>query len=337
MSEIITREILGIAQKSKWNSLKQFLKKLIDETLNIETGYILIAFDALIGGKTHPEFDYHIKKKENIKRINQIKDFSQLSLYQYTDNVSNHVDITKQDGVLIMIAKYMGPNLNQKENFDFSVHLDALNPPYFTDGNKSKLSCSEILKLINSNSKKKEEVTISSKSKKKEAKIAQKEDKIATEILVFEKLKNKNAIWAGKETNAFKNWKMRTANKYRKESGKTAYYKGNPTKNYSKYLENLASKNKKSRKSTKIKRKSVQSPKNKNNKKLEPCSEEIAFEKITGKNAYWAGKKTKGFIVWKEKLTKKYRKKTGKNPYYRDNLTKNFKTYLENLISSIAN
>lgn len=327
MTEIVTREILGIVQKSKWKSLKQLIKDLIHKTLNPDTGYILIALDVSIKNKKHPEFDYHIKNKEDIKKLNLINDFSQLSLYQYTDTTSNHVDLTQQDNIIIMIAKYLGPHLNHQKYFDFSVHLDALNPPYFTDGNQKIISCSEIIKLINYIHKETQPKKIE-KNKKSVKKISKK-DNGDIEALIFEKLEDKNANWAGTETKAFKNWKRRTANKYRKDKGKNPYYKGKPTKNFKEYLKKWLNNKKNNKIETKKKRENKH-PRPKNQEKQ--ITEEMAFEKLTGKKAIWAGNKTKGFMEWKEKIIKKYRKKTGKIPYYNGNLTKNFIIYINELI-----
>ena len=151
------------------------------------------------------------------------------------------------------------------------------------------------------------------------------------EALVFEKLKGKNAVWSGSETKTFQNWKVNLKNKYRKESGNIAYYKGKPTKKYSQHLENLLN-----NKEDKIRRPSKKLIKKESSSKKDDkeISEQFIFKTLTNKNAVWNGTETKNFIDWKRRIHKKYNKDTEKNPYYRGKFTQNFQKYLKNLIKT---
>ena len=120
-------------------------------------------------------------------------------------------------------------------------------------------------------------------------------------------------------------------NKYRKESGNIAYYKGKPTKKYSQHLENLLR-----NKEDKIRRPSKKLIKKESSSKKDDkeISERFIFKTLTNKNAFWNGAETKNFIDWKRRMHKKYNKDTEKNPYYRGKLTQNFQKYLKNLIKT---
>ncbi|MFW9879935.1 MAG: hypothetical protein ACFFG0_43230, partial [Candidatus Thorarchaeota archaeon] len=135
MSEESLREIVGIAKKSKWIQIKKFIKFIVQKTLKKDVGYNLIAHDVSINGKNKSKFDTIIKNKENLKEIDKIHDFTHLSLYQATQNSNNFIEISQDNGTLTMLAKYLGPALNNYQIFNFSVHLDALEEPFFTIGN----------------------------------------------------------------------------------------------------------------------------------------------------------------------------------------------------------
>ena len=325
MSEETFREIIGIAKKSKWNQIKKFIRFIIGNTLKKDAGYSLtVSFN----GKKQPKYNQIIKNKEKIKVIDKIIDFNNLSLYQATHNSNNHINISQNNGTIIVLAKYLGPSLNNHHIFDFSVNLDALNDPFFTIGNGKKINCSEILKIINKRAtpikKIKKEVT------KKESKGVKDTKILNIEAFIFEKLTEKNAIWNGSETKAFQNWKVKIKNKYRIETGNITYYKGKPTKKFSQYLESLykSKDNKKKKLTIKLDKKTISSKEDE-----KEVSEQNIFKALTGKNAIWNGSETQNFKNWKPRIHKKYKKETGKNPYYKGNATKNFKHYLKKIIS----
>jgi len=328
MSDEILREVIGLAQKSKWNQIKKFIKFIILKTLKKDAGYSLTALDVLISGKKRPKYDVLIKNKEKIKDIDKITDFNHLSLYQATPTSNNLVDISQNNGTLVVLAKYLGPSLNNHQIFDFSVHLDAIDEPFFTIGSKGKINSSEILKIINKSA---EPITNFEKEKlKKELKQVKATEIQNLEAFVFEKLTEKNAFWNGTETKTFQNWKAKIINKYRIESGKIAYYKGKPTKLFSQYLENLY-KQKDIIKKKLITEKKTNKVKQKNEIKI--INEKDVFETLTSKKAIWNGIETKTFQDWKKKTHNKYRKETNKNPYYKGSATKNYSQYLGNLIN----
>ena len=329
MSEETFREIIGIAKKSKWNQIKKFIRFIIGNTLKKDAGYSLtVSFN----GKKQPKYNQIIKNKEKIKVIDKIIDFNNLSLYQATHNSNNHINISQNNGTFIVLAKYLGPSLNNHHIFDFSVNLDALNEPFFTIGNGKKINCSEILKIINKRAtpiiKIKKEVT------KKESKGVKDTKILNIEAFIFEKLTEKNAIWNGSESKAFQNWKAKIKNKYRRETGNITYYRGNPTKKFSQYLENLHKNidNKNKKPTKKLDKKTISSTKDK-----KEVSEQYVFETLTDKNAIWNGTETKAFQNWKAKIKNKYRIESGNIPYYKGKPTKKFSQYLENLHKNIDN
>jgi hypothetical protein len=151
-------------------------------------------------------------------------------------------------------------------------------------------------------------------------------EKEFTEQYFFEKITGKNAIWNGSETKGFQNWKAKTSNKYRKDTGRISHYRGKATKKFSLYLNSLLKKedNKNQKPKKSIDKKPI-----KQKKEEKEFSEQFVFESVTGKNAIWSGSETQNFLKWKHRTHKKYKKDTGKYPYYKQNLTKNFKNYLK--------
>jgi hypothetical protein len=254
-------------------------------------------------------------------------------LYQSTQTSNNLIDISQSNGIIVVLAKYMGPSLNDHQIFDFSVHMDVLEDPFFTNGTGKKLSCSEFLRTITH--KKQPEIISHQKKTKSELKQV-KEEKVPqdVEVFVFEKLTNKNAFWNETETKAFKNWKAKNVNKYRIETGKISYYKGKPTNQFSLYLKSLLESKINKPKKTPIKPKSKKGiPK----KDVQEFSEATVFKTLTGKNTVWNGKETKKFQEWKVKVANEYRKESGKPAYYKGKPTNNFTQYLRNLPKAKAN
>ncbi len=329
MPEESLREIIGLAKKSKWNQIKKFIKFVIEKTLKKEAGYNLTALDVSINGKKKSKYSALIKNKKNIKEIDKINDFSHLSLYQATQNSNNLIDISQNNGTIIILAKYFGPTVDNHQIFDFSVQLDTIDEPFFTIGSGRKINGSEILEIINKSTK----PIIKTKKDilKKKSKQVKAPEIINLEAFVFEKLTKKHAIWNGSETKAFQNWKAKIKNKYRIETGKITYYKGKPTNKFSLYLEKLI--NKRPIKNKKLVKNFDKNASNSNKQNKEILEKKI-FETLTGKNAIWNESETKNFKDWKNRLYKKYKKDTGRNPYFKGNLTQNYKKYLKNLIKS---
>ncbi|MFX0082588.1 MAG: hypothetical protein ACFE94_12640 [Candidatus Hodarchaeota archaeon] len=324
MSEVSLREIIGIAKNSKWNQIKKFVKFIVRNTLKKNSKYNLTALDVLINGKKELKYDRIIKTKEEIKEIDKIKDFNQFSLYQTTSTSNNHINISQNNETIIVLAKYLGPYLDDPQIFDFSVNLDAINDPFFTIGNGKKINCSEILEIFNKKAK-----PVSAQQKEPPKERAKKVEDFKTEdleLMVFEKLTNKNAIWNETETKAFHNWKAKIKNKYRLETGKITHYKGKPTKLFALHLHSLLkNKDVKEKKPTKPKDKKPLKPK----EDIEKITEQYIFEKVTGKKAIWNGSETQNFVKWKQRAHKNYKKSTEKNPYYRQKLTNNYRNYLQ--------
>ena len=329
MLEESLREIIGLAKKSKWSQIKKFIKFVIEKTLKKEAGYNLTALDVSINGKKKSKYSALIKNKQSIKEIDKISDFSCLSLYQATQSSNNLFDITQNNGTIIILAKYLGPTVNNHQIFDFSVQLDSIDEPFFTIGSGRKIKGSEILEIINKNTKPK--IKTKKDIPKKKSKHVKAPEILNLEAFVFEKLTKKKAIWGGSETTAFQNWKAKIKNKYRIEMGKMTHYKGKPTKQFSLYLAKLSNK-----RPTKDKKQIKKLEKNvtNSNKHSKDNIEKKIFETLTGKNAIWSESETKNFRDWKNRFYKKYGKDTGRNPYYKGNLTQNYKKYLKNLIKN---
>ncbi|KKL84362.1 hypothetical protein LCGC14_1965510, partial [marine sediment metagenome] len=53
----------------------------------------------------------------------------------------------------IVLANYLRPAVDNHQTFDFSVHLDTINEPFFTIGSGRKINGSKILEIINKNTK----------------------------------------------------------------------------------------------------------------------------------------------------------------------------------------
>jgi hypothetical protein len=323
MSEESLREIIGIARKTKWKQIQKFIKFIIENTLKRNAEYRITALDVSINGVKKPKYDQIIKNKEQIKGIDH------LSLYQATPTANNHISLSQNNGTIIVLAKYWGPEFNEHQSFDFSVNLDALDEPFFTIGNGKKVNCSEILKIFSTKAKPQLKTQkIVQKEKKEEVKDTEIKD---IEIFVFEKLTNKNAIWNETETKSFQTWKAKTKNKYHIDTGKITHYKGSPTKQFTLYLKSLVKSGQiKDEKPYKKIDKKPSSPK----KDKEELTEHYIFKTIAGKNAIWNGVETKTFQNWKVKTKNKYRSDTGKISHYKGKPTKEFSLHLKSLIKS---
>lgn len=220
-----TKEIIGIVRKSKWNSVREFLKKIISQTLDQKIGYILVAFDVRVKGSKKLELSDIIKNPDQINILDKIQDFSMMSLYQTDGLIHNHLNITKDDEVIIVIAKYLGGNIKYSGLFDFSIQIDSFNNPFFTNASGKTINCADIINLVNPNIT--EHTMINEKKK------------IDLDLFVFEKFSGKKAIWGVKETNSFTKWKKNAEKEYKKLFGerKIAYREGKITKDFKIFLE----------------------------------------------------------------------------------------------------
>lgn len=222
-----TKEIIGIVRKSKWNSLKEFLKKIIYQTLDPKAGYALVALDARIKRKKELEFSEIIKNPDQINILDKITDFSMMSLYQSDGLISNHINVTKNKDVIIVMAKYLGANIKYSGLFDFSMQTDSFNDPYFTNSSGKIINCADIIKVINP------DIT--------EHSMIDKKKKTDIDIFLFEKYSGKKAFWGGKETSLYIKWKENVEREYKKMFGerKLAYRDGMITKDFKIFLEGL--------------------------------------------------------------------------------------------------
>ncbi|MHA1391047.1 MAG: hypothetical protein ACTSQT_02240, partial [Promethearchaeota archaeon] len=163
------------------------------------------------------------------------------------------------------------------------------------------------------------------------------------EAKIYKKLTGKNSIYGGIITKAFENWKLKNHKDFQQKVGGKPYYKGNLTKKYDLYLNNLIKKSlskKTPPKKPKAKKSTVRSPIAKDTvdkkklaiKNLTPLNLEAKiYKKLTGKNPIYGGRITKTFENWKLKNHKIFQQKIGGKPYYKGNVTKKYEIYLSSL------
>ena len=234
MTESIPKEIIGIVRASEWPHIKEFTKALLELTLNEDDEYSLSAFNAVINNENIEEYDIQIKNKAHLKNIDAINDFEKIFFYQYSETVRNFINITnnKDLNIIIFVAKYMGPEIDHSNYFDFAIYLDSFNPPYFSNRKGIILNSSEILNVFNTIELKKE-------TKREKPTISRVSIDNRLEVEIFEKLTGKNALWSGEETNLFQKWKQRIYKEFHEKTGGIPYYGGKISKKFESYLNNL--------------------------------------------------------------------------------------------------
>ncbi len=346
MSESIPKEIIGIAYTSEWDHIKQFIKALMELTLDSESPYSLNALNGIVNNKKYEEYDYQIKAKAQIKILNSIHDFEKLSFYQYSEYKRNIIDISKYKDVIVLNAQYMGPEIDHTNYFNFAIYLDSFDLPYFSDIKGNVYESNEIMELI-------PKFKLQAPKKIKKSKPPEILVSYKSEIETYEKSTEKNAIWHGSETNSFQKWKMKVHKEFRDKLGGLPYYKGKITKKYDSYLNSLIKKPiAKTSQPKKIKieklitkkpqgkkpivkkplKKQIEDKKKSDTKKLEPLNlEATIYNKLTGKNAIYGGRITKAFEHWKLKMQKQFVQKIGGKPYYKGAITQKYKKYLKSL------
>lgn len=336
MSESIPKEIIGIAYASEWDNIKQFIKALLELTLDSEEHYSLIALNVFINNKRYEEYDVQIKSKAQIKVLFSITDFEKISLYQYSEYRRNIINISKVKNVIVLTAQYMGPEIDHTNYFDLAIYFNSFDLPYFSDNKGNVFECHEIIEIIR---------RLKPKAPKqvKKTKPPKKIETFKSELETYERISKKNAIWNGSETKTFQKWKMRAHKEFREKIGGFPYYKGKITQKYELYLNNLSKNSipkKAPPKKPKAKKLIVSKPITKKTantqkspaKKLKLLNLEVKiYEKLTNKNAIYSGRITKAYKNWKLKMHKEFRQKIGGNPYYKENLTQNYKKYLNSL------
>ena len=342
MSESIPKEIIGIAYASEWEHVKQFIKALLELTLDSESSYSLNTLNGIVNNKKYKEYDYQIKSKAQIKFLNSITDFEKLSFYQYSEYKRNIIDISKYKDVIVLNAQYMGPEIDHTNYFNFAIYLDSFVLPYFSDINGNVYECNEIMELI-------PRFKPQTPKKIKKPKLPEKLESSKSEIEIYEKLTEKNAIWHGSETNSFQKWKMKVHKEFREKLGGFPYYKGKITNKYDSYLNSLIKKPlaktsppKKTQVSKKLQgkksivrkpmSKKIEDKKKPDVKKLEPLNfEATIYNNLTGKNAIYGGRITKAFENWKLKMQKGFVQEIGGKPYYKGAITQKYEKYLKSL------
>ncbi|MHA1473348.1 MAG: hypothetical protein ACTSQW_09660, partial [Promethearchaeota archaeon] len=325
MFESIPKEIIGIAYASEWDHIKQFVKALLEMTLDSEEEYSLIVLDV------------QIKSKAQFNILSSITDFEKISLYQYSEYKRNNINISKDENVIVFTAQYMGPEIDHTNYFDFAIYLDSFNLPYFSDNKGNVFECHEIMEIIHRFKPK-------TPKKVKKPEPPKKRNPFKSEVEIYKRITKKNAMWSGSETKTFQKWKMRVHKEFREKTGGFPYYKGKITKKYDLYLNNLIKKpvfKKTPPKKPKVRSSTVRRPiakdpvdkKKPTIKNLAPLKLEVKiYKKLTRKNSIYGGIMTKAFENWKLKIHKEFREKTGSFPYYKGKITKKYDLYLNNLI-----
>ncbi|MHA1932848.1 MAG: hypothetical protein ACW96X_09930 [Promethearchaeota archaeon] len=235
MFESIPKEIIGIAYASEWDHIQQFIKALLNITLDSEEEYSLVALNAIINNKKYEEYDVQIKSKAQIKVLSSITDFEKISLYQYSEYKRNNINISKDKKVIVFTAQYMGPEIDHTNYFDFAIYLDSFNLPYFSDNKGNVFDCHQIMKIIHRFKPK-------APKKVKKPELFKKLNTPKSEAETYEKITEKNAIWNGSQTKTFQKWILRAHKEFREKTGGFPYYKGKITQKYESYLNNLIKK-----------------------------------------------------------------------------------------------
>jgi len=337
MFESIPKEIIGIAYASQWDHIKQFVKALLEMTLDSGEEYSLIVLNAIINNKRFEEYDVQIKSKAQFNILSSITDFEKISLYQYSEYKRNNINISKDENVIVFTAQYMGPEIDHTNYFDFAIYLDSFNLPYFSDNKGNVFECHEIMEIIHRFKPK-------APKKVKKPKPPKKLNTFKSEVEIYKIITKKNAMWSGSETKTFQKWKLRVHKEFREKTGGFPYYKGKITQKYNFYLNNLIKKpvsKKAPPTKSKVKRSTVRRPTAKDPvgkkkptiKNLAPLNLEVKiYKKLTRKNSIYGGKITKAFENWKLKIQKEFRERTGSFPYYKGKITHKYDVYLNNLI-----
>jgi hypothetical protein len=226
MSFFDPKEIIALAKKERWGTVKNFCMDLIKKTLKKNIPYdLIIQKGKAAGEKIIPT--QSIKNVNQLKILDDIEEFKTISFYQSDGIIRNHISISKKEDIIILISKYMAPKLEYEGNFDFAVKLDSKSHPLFTSICQDPLNCEQIIDVINKYFTKSKALDLNNISDEK------------LENYIFEKISGKNAIWGNSETKAFQEWKERISNLFREETEKNAYYGGSVTKRYRKYLDKM--------------------------------------------------------------------------------------------------
>jgi len=343
MSESIPKEIIGIAYASEWNHIKQFIKALLEMTLNSEEEYSLIVLNAFINNKRYEEYDVQIKSKAQIKLLSSITNFEKISLYQNSEYRRNIINVSKNKNVIVLTAQYMGPEIDHTNYFDFAIYLDSFDLPYFSDNKGNLFECYEIIEIMRRFKPKGPE-------KVKKPKPSKKLENFKTEVGTYEKITTRKAIWGGSETRAFQKWKMRVQKEFREKTGGFPFYKGKITKKYDLYLNNLIKKSiskqappKKSKarkptvKKSTVKKSTVKKPTVKKPTVKKPTVKKPIVKKSIVKKSTVKKPITKNLAAKQKSTAKKlkslnfetkiYKKLTGKNAIWGGSETKAFQKW----------
>ncbi|TXT64151.1 MAG: hypothetical protein BAJALOKI3v1_250030 [Promethearchaeota archaeon] len=223
------KELIALAKETNWERIKEFIEQFILSTLKDDLPYNVILLEKNNKNKKKEAVkDFSIQNKKDIARVKQVNGFNTLSIYQSNEFISNNLYITKNNETIILMAKFMDPiNIRNLVCFDFLMMIDSSNTPTFINPSGDTLESNEIIQLFKNYGFKKQLKNI---NEIKDAEL---------EIFIFEQITEKNAIWGGEETKAFKSWKDKISDLYREDTGKYSYYGGNVTKNFRKYLEEM--------------------------------------------------------------------------------------------------
>lgn len=230
MCESLPKEIIALAREANWTKVREFIKHFIELTLTSDLPYdITLINDGKNEDATDTVEEYEIGNKNDINILDKVQDFDTLSIYQFNQHYENNLYLRRNEEAIIFFAKYMSA-ITDKVNlecFDFIILLDSTSNPVFLSNSGAKLNYNRILEVFEGFESDKQIKNIEDVE----------EDNL--EAFIFEHITEKNAVWGGSETKAFKEWKEEVTDLYRSETGNYSYYSGSLTKKYRAFLEKM--------------------------------------------------------------------------------------------------
>ncbi len=322
-------EIIGIAQESKWNNIKDFIRYVIHHTLDEEDiGYELTVDNINLKGS---EQQFNILKPADITVIDTIASFDSISLLQITEHRRDHVTISREGPFIVVIAKYYGPLPKNPEYFDFSINIDIIHNPRFIHSDGSEIKYSELISRLNPSLKKEISVIDQWEAVRQQRRKAT----VSLEHRVYEKITRMKAIEDGEEVPSFQLWREKTAKEYQTSTGGKSHRKENITKGYEDHLLGLMYKSITSKKNRTPKKTLPEEPLTKEQEQMFSLEARI-YELIKGRSALnKKGKYTKLFQSWSKKTAVEFRDWTGERAHFNKGMTKRYKQYLHDLEQEI--
>jgi len=223
------------------------------------SGYVIGTADAIIKGNLDPDFSALITNTLEVNVIDNIDNFSILSMQQYDEESfsNDQILVSNEDGVIVVVAKYLGPEFNYAGTFDFSLQIGSDGHPSFTAAGGRSLDCMGLINLLNHQKKKpgrspkkvppkkvpkKTSADISKfATNKKSPKKPQKPKPVAAEVGLkkeYTRITGKSANRGRGISKEYTSWKDRTIKAYKGN----AIWKGKLTSAFQEYLTKMSGK-----------------------------------------------------------------------------------------------